>query len=231
VKKIKLQGGFEFLKSALTTGDYLAESLETLPLDQGLLYTFLPDSVDPSKLDLRHGGLGQLQYDEDLQAPVDALIFRFLADSSANVAIIEAASVERNKLPDWLATAPAGFKYFTLNRTRRRAQSPETKEEIPLIGIYGFLGKDQATPEYIRNFIDEAFPFQKVGVLTSIPKDISLTSGQEITPEWLKRIAPKTQHIFVTAYDGSGWVVWSHKDADPESAATNQENLFANAPA
>jgi hypothetical protein len=215
MRKVKLnQSGVDFLRSALSAGDYLAELLNTLPLEEGAVYTFLPNGADPAQLSLAAGGLSQINYVDDLQRPIEQLILNFLRSSPENVAVIEATSIEKEKLSSWLANTPVDFKYFTLNRTRRTAKDPVTQTTLDQVGVYGMLMADQAKLSYVKDFIEEAFPFQKIGMLSSSAEAKFPHVGQEVEMEWLRRLAARAQYIFASAYDGAGMVVWSAHKVD-----------------
>jgi hypothetical protein len=215
MKTIKVQESARaFVKKSLDNGDYFAAALlETLPLDEGTLWTFIPDNVDLSDLSLKEGGLSKFDYTENLSQPVVDLINRFLKLSPDNICVIESTSLPAEMLGSWLVPRPKGFKYITTTETTRSATDVNTGEKLQQIGVYGFAMAPDAVREYIEEFVDQTFPFQEIGALTSLGGGEPPISGSLVKTEWLNALASRTQYIFVGAFDGSGWVVWARAGA------------------
>lgn len=175
MKEIELhQEGLRFVRSVLQGGDHLAQAmLRTLPLEEGRVFTFLPDEVDPDLISLEQGGLSQFDYDDDLKAPLIGLISGFLQSFPDNMAVIEATSLLPQQLLGWAAHVPAGSRYFTTESTARKSS------DVGMIGVYGFMGAGQADAASLDDFIDEAFPFRQVGALTSVPEGKPPKPGEQ----------------------------------------------------
>ena len=61
----------------------------------------------------------------------------------------------------------------------------------------------------LSELIGDAWPFPRVGVLTSLPEGKVLQAGEEVGTEFIDQLVYNTEHILVGAYDDEGMVVWS----------------------
>lgn len=75
--------------------------------------------------------------------------------------------------------------------------------------VYHWLHKSMyKTVDAITKAIRGIPTHPSVGVLTSLPENVSLRKGQQITEEHLVSFALRTTHIITCTYDDTGYLLW-----------------------
>jgi hypothetical protein len=77
--------------------------------------------------------------------------------------------------------------------------------------VYYIVYHSDIKPSYIRNTIEEAESIPTfIGAFTSLPKEGNVFSDrQKISEDTLRVLAERTEKIFIGAYDGEGYLIWS----------------------
>jgi hypothetical protein len=200
--------GLAFVKERLGHGDHLANAVAKIALDQGTVFTFLPENVDPAALSLQDGGLSHFEYDDRLMPPIIDLVRKHLNQIS-NVAVAETRIVQTQHIQRFFSMKK--FPMFLVESSLVRSYHSDTKQEIlPLIGLYGYLSGGQTATDLIRSLIEDSSPLPIwLVVLTSWPPGETIVPGQKVEVDFLGRLAERASHIILGAYDDEAFVVWS----------------------
>lgn len=193
--------GLKYLKSILKIGDHLANALLQEPLSDGSCYVYLPDSVDPRKLSLEHGGLSQFEFEENLGTPVRLLISEYLFQPKS-IFVMELQSVDRAIARTLYADN--SFRTFTFGPSNHKLRDLEGNELHDIVGAYGYIRHGDESVTRIRELLADRRPFWAVGALTTIDLDSLPANRQECDSKLFIDLARNTQYIVGSAYDDEG---------------------------
>jgi len=77
--------------------------------------------------------------------------------------------------------------------------------------LYYFVDKSCLSKELIKDTLHEhihAGPFSN-GVLTSLPDEVKITSGTQVSMETIELMATRAEHLFFGAFDSDGYILCS----------------------
>lgn len=203
--------GVEYVRLCLARGKTLARyHLECLDLYRGKVLTYLPADISaqaarefttggkipqPAKSEgilVEEGGRQIVAV--PVRSTVDhmtTLIEQFLRGGSGRLCILQHAFARPSD--PWLSDSPARFLTF--------------EDEV-----YFFITGQSANTGEIREAIGEAeTTYLFIGALTSLRSGNtwSLERKEKVSLDELRTLAEKTETIFVGAYDGEGYLIWS----------------------
>jgi hypothetical protein len=185
------QDAVVYLREFLGEGNSLSARLLDLPLERGLVRTYLPQSLNPG--DLKNFTLGGLARRKDTAPKLLETISRYLAAApKSRLAVFEDA-LARNSDP-------------FLRSARQRFVSYEGE-------IYYVVSANRADKSTIIETTRRARSFRFVCVLTESDEidPTSLFQGQRIPRTVLDELGRKTHMIIVSAFDGEADIYWQRR--------------------
>lgn len=175
-----------YIRSCLSEGDTISTYLLNLPLENGRVATHLPTTISPAAS--RRFKVGGVTTRSETEPALVAFILAYLRGQRKRYAVFEA--LERP------GDAPLSSS---------KAQFFIHEDEI-----YYFLTPQERDPTKVASTVRAARSYPFIGVLTSIPEDEpDIRAGYELTADILERLAMRTEHILIGAYDGEGELIWS----------------------
>lgn len=203
----------DYITGRLAEGKTLAKFLlDRADLNKGRVTTFLPSSVDLSKINhFSRGGVLPTPPPEthrqnttpdgtrtvmvptpDTSTHLAAMIQEFLEQGDARICLFESAVAKPTD--GFLSTANAkDLRVLTLQEN-----------------VY-YLLKQQDDREKIEKTLRYAKSFRVLGVLVHLSKDKFLDEDsvrKELTLDELKVLAEETEEIIIGAYDSEGYLIW-----------------------
>jgi hypothetical protein len=175
-----------YIQSSLFDGDTLSRHLLSLPLKNGQVTAHLPATVS-SEMAQRFE-VGGITTRNNTVPHLVAFITTYLSGRGKPCAVFEA--IERH-----------GDLYLSLSKQPFFVHNSE---------IYYFLGSQNRDSEKVRTVIQAARSYPFIGVLTSLSEsDPDIRVAQEVTESVLRKLAARTKHLLIGAYDAEGILVWS----------------------
>lgn len=184
------ENAIKYVKNELINGDAISKSLlKFTEFEQGAMRTFLPnDVIDKENLDFRDSVA------KDYQAMYSAthkkvanFIAVFLSQHKNNLVVFETFAspndtyLKNRKLPHFI------------NQQR----------------VYLFLTGKNFDEQKAGHLVSAARGYPCVGILTSIPFGKFIFSQQSIRNQLLEKLARRTKHIIIGAFDEDGFLYWS----------------------
>jgi hypothetical protein len=80
------------------------------------------------------------------------------------------------------------------------------------LDIFGYLSGASLSREHVSDFIEQAYPYHQIVVLTSTKRHPIVTSGTRVEKEYLIPLARAARHVAIGAYDGDGVLIWTRPD-------------------
>jgi len=184
----------EYLRSYLWPNRPLSRGLASLPLEKGDIFTWLPAALDPDQVDLHEGALGLSAIDS--HNLLTSFVSRYLQEHANGIAIFEDQVASAGDA--WLASEPCPYVVHGTS-------------------LYFYRTSNDARTELVSKTIAKAVDWRSVGALISSDEDTSaFQQRQEVGGLLLERLGERAEHMFVGAYDGDGFLVWSrHSAAQP----------------
>lgn len=180
----------DYLRAYFTEGTTLANLLARLPLDQGRIVAYVPQSADSNQI--THYASGGLVREEDRGAPgryAICFVSNYLNASDMRCAVFE----DINAVPG--------------NATNYNGN------DIPYVTfadeVYPFVVRSPNTWEAIAQVIAFAASYRLVCALWESATVPPLFTGTEVGLDLLESIASQCEHIAILAYDGEGFLLWS----------------------
>jgi hypothetical protein len=189
-RQIKLgSAGMDYLRSYLLDDRPLSRGLARLPLEKGEVFTWLPAALNPEQVDFHHGALGLSTVDSNKMLTI--FVCNYLQKHTGSIALFE-HQVASSGDP-WLASERAPYLVHGSD-------------------VYFYRTSGDAASDMVIKTIKTSIDWRSVGALTS--RDGSLPAfepRQQIDDPALERLAERTDHICIGAYDAEGFVVWSKR--------------------
>jgi hypothetical protein len=189
LKEVELgQEAIDYIKDSLSQGRTLSRYLCNLPLEQGVVTTWLPPASNSLFLtDFRMGGVitGEIRHEAD--AKLGEFVSKYLSRSSTRYAIFEHA------------LARAGDPFLLSVATRFFVYGDE---------VYFFLTSEDSETINIMDAVKNAKTYLLTGVLAEVTTLPELRDHQQVTEEILRTIVDKTGYLIVGAYDEEGELIW-----------------------
>lgn len=175
-----------YIRARLSEGKSLSLLLNTVKLEDGRFFTYLPDDV-PSNLvtSFNYGGVTSRDSSEPV---IIDLIKTYLSGSSNTIALFEDAVA----LPSDPYLKTSSDQYFLFDSE-----------------VYHFLTCYNTHPEAILRAIRVATSHVFTCALATFPISQRIYPGSEVSFDLLQRIVDNTDYLLVGAYDNEGVLVWA----------------------
>jgi hypothetical protein len=182
-----------YIREELSNGEEFAEHLLHLPLEDGLVLSYLPENIsNRTRRSFRESIFltSGLMIRDEVEAKIVKFITDYLNRHEGNYAVIE--TLARVGDP-WVESAK--ISYFVYNSV-----------------VYIFLSHQHTGVEYIHAMLRHARDYPFICGLTSLPKQkISIATGQILVEETVQQLADGVDHILIGAYDAEGILIWSRR--------------------
>jgi hypothetical protein len=178
-----------YVQSCLSSGNTLSRRLLKLTLGSGRVTAHLPANVSPvTAREFEFGGIAK--GGENPWSHLAAFIAEYLSGQGKRYAVFEA--IERKGDP---CVSSLDKKFFTHGSE-----------------LYFFLTSRDQDLSSITGTIRAARSYPFVGALTSVPEDEpDIRADFEVTTDVLEKLAARTEHILIGAYDDEGVLIWSER--------------------
>ena len=174
-----------YIQASLFDGDTLSRHLLGLPFNNGRVATHLPATVSSETAQRFEVG-GATTSNNTVSHLVD-FITVYLSQGR-RYAVFEA--IERCGDP---CLSPLEQPFFIHDSE-----------------IYYFLDSKDFDSEKVKRLVQVARSYPFIGVLTSLPEsDPGIRVAQEVTESVLEKLAARTTHLLIGAYDAEGVLIWS----------------------
>lgn len=179
----------EYLRDQLSGGNTLSQYLLRLPLENGRITSFLPESFEPAAhSSFRTGGaITTKLIGDERDSRILALISTQLNKKGNTYAVFE--SIARVSDPK---IAEKGQYYFTFGRE-----------------VYIFVDQTKNDLQTIKEAVRRAKSYPFVGVVTSLQDSSSkIEPYSEIDLNSLTRLATNAECVLTDIYDGEAFMIW-----------------------
>jgi hypothetical protein len=194
----------QYIKTRLSAGHTLAHYLLKIQnIDSGRVTTFLPSGVSMEQANkFEYGGI----------------ILRYLTtDDGRKYAMAPAPSATRylvKTIKDFLSMDES--RLCIMEDALAKPNDPcvsRLKSRLLFFrdDVYSIVYHSDIESSFIRNTIKEAKSIPTfIGAFTSLPsRDNTFSDRQKISEDTLRVLAERTERIFIGAYDGEGYLIWS----------------------
>jgi len=193
-----------YIREQLAKGLTLASYLLRLPLEEGVVRAYLPDTAsEEAAQNFREGGVREGIFLDELASymalpkeeeddSLTTLILEHLAKSDAPLVVFEDAAGS----PEFPAWQSPKHQYFIFNSE-----------------VYHFLNPQDVDLRRIHRTIWTAHVYPFIGILTSrSTAEQEIGDRQKVTADTLEKLANRTRHLVIGAYDLEGELIWSRTD-------------------
>jgi hypothetical protein len=194
---------FNYLRKQLDMGISLSQCISKLPLENGSVYSFVPEDVSDEVLyNFEFGGVYPFDIEKakatrlslvqnDARTIVLSEIQNYLDESEVNCCIFE----EPNASPDFPWVKTSGMEYVHLNNQE----------------MFFFFDKENNDKEKVRDAFTTSEVYIFLCVLSELNKEeiSQFAAFKEIRIDALELFTKNMKSFFVRAYDGEGYLMWT----------------------
>lgn len=185
-----------YLKDRLAHGRQLAKELLHLPLEGGLLFTYLPEGVDreaAGRFEAAGPGAGS---EMEIEQHIADFASAYLEPSPKACAVFEHALANPT---DAFLSAQSGDVVFFHNTD-----------------VYYLATRDG--PPVLQALRRAKTAYLCVGALTAVAGVPAIRNRLHVSGEAIAALARNTNYILVSAYDLEGYLIWSREQAPADAA-------------
>jgi len=201
IEKMDVTGlsSFNYIRRQLDLGKSLSKTLNTIPIEKGKVFSFVPE--DTSEVKLYNFGSGGI-YPFDRENLKTTKIIPVRNDSRSLVIDEISAHINADKMnccifedPIKLPTDPfSDIEFLNFNN-----------EEV-----YYFFDIENNRYQGIKKALTLSEDYVFLCVLSSLKSDIEISyKSGSITGSLLKSLVERVNSFFVKAYDGEGYLLWN----------------------
>lgn len=198
-----------FLRAALETQGCLWRLLSSLPLENGRVFAYLPNTVrrgDLLKFDWALHRLDDLQnqtVDWEYREKELEFLITYVHLPGRHVGIFRGTALPET-YPPVDVVSPLMVMTYNSAAENVRVQSSKRRE------LYYLLDPSVHDDEDVRIVVESADRMPFMGALTSLPPGLpELPRCHSATTEELETLAIQTEHILVSAFDEDATLIWS----------------------
>jgi hypothetical protein len=201
-KEVTGDKAYSYLRKQLNMGISLSEFVNKLPIENGKVYSFVPDGVSPESLyTFELGGIYPLNEEEkatglslvpnDARPVVMAEIQDFVTENELNCCLFE----EPNASPDFPWVKSSGMEYVHLNNQE----------------MFFFFDQSNCDNGKLKDAFITSEVYIFLCVLSKLEKNLHsrFAPFNEVKTDVLTLLVENTEGFFVRAYDGEGYLMWT----------------------
>lgn len=178
----------EYFKDCLSNTNSISnEIMRSVNFEDGRFFTFLPSGVEKKTMyQFRYGGATK-----SLRNYITNLIYESIFRSGHLVCVID----------DYNSTYHPNYEGRLFSLCGKFHENE----------VYYFLTKGNASPELIKKCLSASECIWHSLALLS-DADVNYYSKDELTQDEIQQLCVGIKWIFVTAYDGEGYIIWEKKN-------------------
>lgn len=184
---LEYERSVEYFKDCLwDTNSISNEIMKSVNFEDGRFFTFLPPGIEKSVMyQFHYGGVTRSRLN-----CMTNMIYESLFGSDRLICVID----------DYNSTYHPGYEGRLFSQCGKFHDNE----------VYYFLTKNNASPELIKKCLSVSeCIWHSLAFISEVDANYDLS--EELTQDEIRQICKNVKRIFVTAYDGEGYVVWERR--------------------